>query len=244
MRKIYIITMHKCASTLQRRVFKSIGITSRYKFKDYAGEMWNNPKLVEEYANDYISYFQQDIQFQKPGAYILGPFRNEFLLTRNRGDALIIMLRNPKATVVSEYVSFAFTHQVPIPRLAKEQFLHQRKSILDLDVDSYALKRLKDFESYYKWIEDNLKKEDLILPFSDLTSRYGMALQKILLFLNLPAWYSFVVRIGVFIAEKKAKNFKSHTTSRVSKYANITLSDDVINSYDRTLAKYEYLWRR
>ena len=240
--KVLIYTKQKCATTLQRRIYKSIALTTDFKFLDFAGEFWKNIELSEKYNLDYNQPLTK-YKFSTERNYLIGPLVKQAHLDESESFYKIITIRNPVEMIISEYVSFGFSHQLPKGGTALDNFIKRRNYIQQTDINQYALERLEEYKEYFEWLVKEINPKTLILPFERLIINKKESLSEILKHLKKPNYIIPILKVLIWIAEKKAKNIKNHKNYRLKFADSLTLNSETEKLILNELNKYTQLWK-
>jgi len=240
--KVLIYTKQKCATTLQRRIYKSISIITNYKFIDFAGLFWKNIELSEKYNLDYNQALVEH-QFLVGKNYLIGPLVRQTYFSDSKYFHKIITIRNPIDMIISEYVSFGFSHQVPKGRTAANIFMKRRNYIQQTEINKYALGRIEEYAVYFDWLIKEVDSKTLILPFDKLIRHKDKSLSEILKHLKKPTYIKPILKILIWIAEKKARNLKNHRNYRRTFESDLALNSETKQIVLKELNKYEQLWK-
>ncbi|HEY2090554.1 MAG TPA: sulfotransferase domain-containing protein [Thermoanaerobaculia bacterium] len=76
----------------------------------------------------------------RPRGYVYSPFGGPIEGVSFDGFRVILMVRDPRDLLVSEYFSVAFSHMLPADRAKRREFAARRRFAIENGVDAYALR--------------------------------------------------------------------------------------------------------
>lgn len=186
---ILVLTHHKAASTFLRRMLTS-SLTVRYKVLDYAGDYWKRPAEERRWQSVYEMLNEEPEAYFTDTGHIYGPLRDTIDIDLDRFRRVIVA-RDPAETLVSEYVSFGFTHPLP-PEAggARKAFLARREAIRAMSVDAYADKAMERLHVRMCELAQAQDASALILPYAQIVRQPAEAIARFLDFANIatPSW--------------------------------------------------------
>ncbi|MCJ2180435.1 hypothetical protein [Novosphingobium album (ex Hu et al. 2023)] len=162
---ILILTHHKAASTLLRRILLA-SPDPRYKVVDYAGTFWKTPEEQKSWSSVYEKLNEDPGRFFKATEHIYGPLRDAVDIDP-MGFRRVIIARDPVRTLESEYVSFAHTHPEPEGGKARAAFMERRETMKALTADEYALEAMPRLFKRFTELHE-VSDGALILPYEML----------------------------------------------------------------------------
>lgn len=182
MKSVYFFTLHKCASSLfaKRILPMAVGLTH----VNYAAQIFRyGEAAVSEaivFRDEGFLYGPIRLSAPKDGpAYraVVKPAIDQCL---SDGCVGLVMVRDPRDILISEYYSFGFTHGISKHPEVSSWQLNVRENIASMTLDEYVLDRapsvLANLLELYK-ISENcsqheiLRYEDLIEDFDLFVSR-------------------------------------------------------------------------
>ncbi|HEY4775836.1 MAG TPA: sulfotransferase domain-containing protein [Xanthobacteraceae bacterium] len=169
----FVLGVRKSGSSMFNRVCRLLAKYNSYNFVDVAGSMFSNNINVGLWNTDPSLN-----QLLLPGN-VYGGFRNYPLsIAANplfRDGKKVLLVRDPRDALVSEYFSNAYSHSVPSEKIAvaggaRQNILQQRQAALSTDIDSYVSQRaelmratLVDYEPLLDDVNTKLfRYEDII----------------------------------------------------------------------------------
>jgi hypothetical protein len=177
-RCFFVLGIRKCGSTLFNKICRPLALQNSTNYVDVAGTFFKSNITVGEWVNDAGM-----LALLRPGnAY--GGFRampkcfQEARAFEN--GRKILLIRDPRDALVSEYFSNAYSHQIPKAAPdeggARSNLLTQRQLALDSSIDEYVTSRAKlmrrTFSEYKFLFSDPMTKifkyEDVISHKRDL----------------------------------------------------------------------------
>lgn len=195
---IFILGVRKSGSTLLNRIWLKSARRMGMPFLDMAGGLFNKDVRAGQWANDpaIASVFQ-------PG-YVYGGFRTPYLHFSEspafKSAKKILLVRDPRDALVSQYFSTLKTHALPAEGGAaggaSEQLLRQREAAKSMSIDDYVLLNARSFRrtllEYVPLLDDpNLK----LFKYEDVILEKALWIQKMLRHAELPAPAPFIERL-------------------------------------------------
>lgn len=177
---ILFFTTHKCASSFMPKLFAYL-CKHRLSLKtaDLISYLTYTLDATQE-AHGFLS--KTPYPLHRSGV-LYGPFRFFVPVPCMEDYKIILMLRDPRDIIVSNYYSTAFSHPIPINPDKQKVYLARRNRVLKMTVEEYALDQAdfwrRRLELYAERLlpRDNvtfLKYEDMILHtdkwFSELST--------------------------------------------------------------------------
>jgi len=98
-----------------------------------------------------------------PNGIFYGPFRRMFALPDLERYRIILMLRDPRDVIVSNYFSRAFSHPTPSNKARAKTFLKQRSDLQGRDINEYATGPYADqmLSIYSEYCEQLVRARDV-----------------------------------------------------------------------------------
>jgi hypothetical protein len=182
----FILSVRKSGSSMFNRVAQLLCRYNDYNFVDVAGSLFNKNIRVGEWVRD--PSFGEIIR----GGNVYGGFRTfpSGLIDNPvfQGAKKVLLVRDPRDALVSEYFSNAFSHSIPKKTEeegARENLLVQREAALATPIEEYVVNRAKmmgrTMNEYGPILSDPnlllLKYEDIIFDkrrmISDVVKHFG-----------------------------------------------------------------------
>jgi hypothetical protein len=197
---IFVLGVRKSGSTLLNRL--AIAFAKRYKlpFVDIGGGFFSQDLKVAQWVNDPVV-----AELFKPG-YMYGGFRatyDHFLPSPAFQNARkILLVRDPRDALVSQYFSTIKTHSVPAATQgeggAAAQLLKQRAEASTMTIDDYVIMNARAFkrtlEGYLPLLGDPKLK---LFRYEDVIQDKGPWIRKMLDGMGLPKHKDFIERMVV-----------------------------------------------
>jgi hypothetical protein len=174
----FVLGIRKCGSTLLNKICLSLAKLNEANFVDVAGSFFRADLNVGRWVNDAAVQ-----KILRPGN-VYGGFRNIPHCLRETpsfaNGRKVLMIRDPRDAMVSEYFSNAYSHAIPsmdeTSPGASSNLLTQRKKALESTIDDYVRGRAKlmrrtFFEYESLWSDPNvlrLRYEDVIFAKREL----------------------------------------------------------------------------
>ena len=142
---VLFFTTHKCASTYMEKIFNYLntnylGLTS-INIESY---LWNN------FNQDVFQILQekQSIIFRSKGIFY-SPLHQFISIDNIQNYCILLMLRDPRDVLVSNYYSLAYSHTLPKNQKRSQSFLEKRKKVQSMTIDEFVLSRANRFYKVY-----------------------------------------------------------------------------------------------
>lgn len=140
----FILGVRKSGSSMLNRVARQLARYNNYNFIDVGGRLFSNNIRVGQWIKD-----PSFAEIVRPGN-VYGGFRNypsgfEHNRTFREGRK-ILLVRDPRDALVSEYFSSAYSHSLPVTGGDDGQradMLDQRRQALNSSIDEFVLSRAK-----------------------------------------------------------------------------------------------------
>lgn len=175
---VFIFSTHKCASTFLNALIKNLAEGEGKKHIDIETYLATRPNLRDElYSNESFT----NTLFQNKGCYF-GVFRYAFSkLPPVSGQKIVLVLRDPRDILTSQYFSIAFSHPV-----LTSKFLKKRESALAMGIDKHVLEMTPRFlKTYSDYLEKFANRSDvLLIRYEDLVTDFESVLSKLLDFID------------------------------------------------------------
>ncbi len=238
----FVLGIRKCGSSILNSMLNDLGRLNGYPFVDVGGGFFSANVPEQDWRDDPAS-----LQALAPG-YVYGGFRAmpmAFAQSPIYRDARkILLVRDPRDALVSEYFSIAYSHGVPEAQEgsaggARAEFLALREQALSTRIEAMVVERaglLRDtFLEYAAAASDRLTKvyryEDVILAkrpwLQDMADHFGWQAGSLAFIDGMMGW-----------ADKVPEQEHSHAFIRrvVPGDHRDKLSPEIIAELDRILA--------
>jgi hypothetical protein len=166
-------TVHKSASTFFNRYLKELSSETTHTYVDvngYFGTMGAKGLEVQQEAG-FINKV-----FRKTG-FIYGPLRNYIPVTDMEQYPVVLVLRDPRDVLTSQYFSIKNSHPLVTPELIK-----RRKLALQSTIDEHVLSNQSDrfVKTYTEYIDNLIDKPNvLFIKYEEVISDFKNCLTKI-----------------------------------------------------------------
>ncbi|MBE9047651.1 sulfotransferase domain-containing protein [Pleurocapsales cyanobacterium LEGE 10410] len=176
-KSILFFTIHKCASTYMQKCMKYIN--EKYLNLNYVnleGYVYQN---FDCNIYQLINQEKQNLFYQKGNLY--SPLRKYIPVKEIERYHVLLMLRDPRDVIVSNYFSTAYSHSLPPRKNQKRIFLERRLNLQKLTIDEYAIQSAHHFYQRYSDYCNYLIKERNVqhLKYEDFVEDFNLWLQKL-----------------------------------------------------------------
>jgi hypothetical protein len=179
----FVLGIRKCGSSMLNRVARLLAKYNGYNFVNVAGRMFNETMTVGEWVRD------ESMERIIKDGNVYGGFRSFPHALRDNpryvGGEKILLVRDPRDALVSEYFSNAYSHALPSADDsggARRELLSERSAALSTSIDEYVIRRApimrRTFEEFAPVLNDPtthifryediiFKKEILVLGIAE-----------------------------------------------------------------------------
>ncbi len=174
-RSVLFFTHHKCASTFLPKVIRGICTTDKrlrhLNYSNLTSDVGWRFGFGSRFPSE-LDWFtlNSDILFKKSG-HCYGPFRYPFVFPGWEYFKSVFFLRDPRDSLISRYHSFGFSHGVPKDKVTQVDFLKERTSIQNTDINSYCIRMAREWSkpvlSTYKQMINTCSHAPLVLFYED-----------------------------------------------------------------------------
>ena len=143
-KSVFFMSVHKSGSTLLNNVVKELCSCLEYSFVDIQSHFFNTG-IPDNNIPDHTSEI-----FKKNG-YVYSGFRyfpHQYEIEPLDDCKLILLLRDPRDAVVSQYFSITKSHPMPGSAHGGELYDHMkemRKNFSEMDIDEFCLQEIQGF---------------------------------------------------------------------------------------------------
>lgn len=134
----FILGVRKSGSSILNSIVGALAGMNDIQFIDVAGTLFKSGLRVSDWQND-----SSLCELLRPGN-VYGGFRNFpsglTCAPQFRGSRKILMVRDPRDALVSEYFSNAYSHSIPQGGSGRSAMLAERDAALSSDLQSYVLR--------------------------------------------------------------------------------------------------------
>ena len=234
-----VLTHHKAASTLLRRLVK-LNWDYRFTNVDYAGEYWSAKEQERAFGDVYEKINKQPIDYFDSSDHLYGPLRKS--VDHNfEGFTKLIIARDPVSTLHSEYVSFAYTHPAPSRGVPRQAFLDRREKLLIIGLEGYIKERYPELLLRMSELADYSKQQDtFVLPYELILKNRKQFIEKFYQSVGSKVPIALVC-FGLNIIERKA-GVRRHR-SRNEKFNSVKMSTGLQREIALEFDKYKQLWK-
>ncbi len=172
---IIVFTVHKCASSFISQSMRDLALSADVLPIDLdAYFTMTDDSRYQLYKDD--RFLQQ--AFRKKG-YYYGPFRSYRPIPDLDQYKVVLILRDPRDVLVSQYYSAAYNHPV-----INRKILTNRKEILKKSIDEHVVVKADDFVTIYREYCDKLLHQDyvLFLRYEEMVSEFENWLNRLTAF--------------------------------------------------------------
>jgi hypothetical protein len=170
----FVLGVRKSGSSILNSMMTSLAQHNGLPFVDLAGQLFGAGFRVPDWQND------KDLATVIRGGNVYGGFRNApiglFDLPAFRSARKILMVRDPRDALVSEYFSNAFSHSLPTGGAGLQSMKQLREEALSSPLQDFVLSRAaqlgRTMTEYAPLVQDPntrvYRYEDVILHKRDL----------------------------------------------------------------------------
>jgi len=243
----FFFSVHKSGSTLMNNLIKNICDLSNKEFVDIQSFYFNEGVPDTQIPKDTKNIFKEK-------GYVYSGFRyfpHQYDIPCLNECPIIILLRDPRDAVVSQYFSLAKSHPLPgvgIDDSLREQMIKKRKEVLDTDIDDFCLKNIGTFVNkmnVYKDLMDTHPRVKLF-QYEEIIYMKKKWIKSILHFLNWKLEPGEPLKLAnkfniVPVKEEESKHIRQvHPQNYLKKLKPETIQ--AINAkYRETLIRFNYM---
>ncbi len=171
---IIFFTIHKCASTYLKEVFYEISAKNDYI-------PLNLLRYLTEQSNELTDPSFLERTFQTEG-YFLGPFRFYLDIPNLDQYKVLLILRDPRDVLTSDYFSTSYSHPI-----VSERNRLEREAASKMDIDEYVIGKLSIYKARYQMYIDKLigKENVLFMKYEDMIDDFPAWIKRIVDFLDM-----------------------------------------------------------
>lgn len=140
---VFVFGIRKSGSSIMNSMLAAVARFNGLNFVDVAGRLFEEGVDVERWRSDPA------IASLLRGGNVYGGFRNAPSLLLDAPELVhgrsVLLVRDPREALVSEYFSNAFSHSVPAAGEARAQMLVQRARAQSSDVAAYVQRAANSF---------------------------------------------------------------------------------------------------
>jgi len=140
----FVLGVRKCGSSVMNSMLAGLAALNGLGFVDVGGKFFEQDVPEEDWRND-----PESLTLLAPGQ-VYGGFRAMPLVFQNsevfQAGRKILLVRDPRDALVSEYFSIAFTHSLPEavgPDGARAAFLTERAAAQASAIEDFVIRRAK-----------------------------------------------------------------------------------------------------
>lgn len=144
-KSVIFFTTHKCASTYMNKCLSYVN--ERYlnlTHIDFMLYLW----LYSSQDTFEILEKKKSMAFQ-PKGFLYSPLRKYVSIPEIDHYYVLLMLRDPRDVIVSDYYSVAYSHGLSPNKLRGEELLNRRNRVQKMTVDEYAIEKAEHFQKVY-----------------------------------------------------------------------------------------------
>ncbi|PIG90609.1 sulfotransferase domain-containing protein [Gloeocapsopsis sp. IPPAS B-1203] len=163
-------TTRKCASTYMDKCI------------EYLNEKYLNltpvnfESYIWQYSNqDMYQVLEENLTAFQPQGILYAPLRKYVPIKNIENYRILLMLRDPRDVIVSNYYSLGFSHSLPLDEERKKEFLDFRERIQKQSVDEYVIERADRFYRMYDEYCNLIKTQNLQwLRYEDFMQNFDL----------------------------------------------------------------------
>lgn len=156
---VFFMSVHKSGSTLLNNVVKDLCASLDLSFVDIQSFFFNSGIPDNNIPTDTSEIF-------KPKGYVYSGFRyfpHQYEINPIDSCKLILLLRDPRDAVVSQYFSITKSHPMPGNKHSGELFDHmkeRRQSYSKMDIDEFCIQEIEGFIKKLETYDSLIKGHD------------------------------------------------------------------------------------
>jgi hypothetical protein len=244
---VFFMSVHKSGSTLMNNMVRAACGMLEYEFVDIQSHFFNTGVADSDIPPETSTIFQ-------PKGYVYSGFRyfpNQYEIPCLNDCPLIVLVRDPRDAVVSQYFSLAKSHPMPGKDADDKLLKHMeelRASTLASDINEFALREIAGFvkkaETYSEIIQTHPRAR--LFQYEEVIY---MKKKWIMSMLNFLGWkmkpgqpMNLANRFNVVPkAEDASKHIRQvHPQNYLTKLSPDTIAE-INKTYASTLLRYNYL---
>lgn len=140
----FALSVRKSGSSIFNNIVAALANMNGVTFVDVAGKLFEHGVSVAQWQRSI-----ELLKIVQPGN-VYGGFRNmPFAMIESpyfKQSRKLLMVRDPRDALVSEYFSNAYSHSLPTSGSARDQMIALRESALQTNMESYIIRRAKDLK--------------------------------------------------------------------------------------------------
>lgn len=243
----FFMSVHKSGSTLMNNMIRAACQMLDYEFVDIQSHFFNTGVSDSDIPSETSEIF-------KPKGYVYSGFRyfpNQYDIPCLNDCPLIVLVRDPRDAVVSQYFSLSQSHPMPGKDADDKLFKHmeeQRKATLGSDINEFALREVGSFVKKLETYSEILKTHPKARLFQYEEVIY-MKKKWLMSMLNFLEWkmkpgqpMNLANRFNVVPkAEDASKHIRQvHPQNYMTKLSPETIAE-INKTYASTLLRYNYI---
>ena len=144
LQSVFFMSVHKSGSTMMNNVVREICKILEYEFVDIQSFFFNNGIPDSAIPENTGNIF-------KPKGYVYSGFRyipHQYPIACLTDCPVIILLRDPRDAIVSQYFSVSQSHPLPgegLDSRLREKMIAERERALNMDIDKFCLLNIGGF---------------------------------------------------------------------------------------------------
>lgn len=244
---VFFMSVHKSGSTLMNNMIRAACQMLEYEFVDIQSHFFNTGIADTDIPSETSGIF-------KPKGYVYSGFRyfpHQYEIPCLNDCPLIVLVRDPRDAVVSQYFSLAQSHPMPGKDADDKLLKHMeqvRKATLASDINEFALREIGGFVRKLETYSDILKTHPKARLFQYEEVIY-MKKKWVLAMLNFLGWkmqpgqpMQLANRFNVVPkAEDASKHIRQvHPQNYMNKLSPETIKE-INQKYSATLLRYHYI---
>lgn len=164
-----LFTSQKCASTFLDKFIGSVAVDQGLTSYNYESLIWN----ISSVETEVVLQEKRERIFSRSGA-LYGPIRRFVDVPNLANRNILLVLRDPRDVVVSEYYSVAYSHALPGNKRSRDRYLIRRERAKSQTVDEYAVEAAYRYkEVYSQYAKHLLGKENVtFLTYEEMVADF------------------------------------------------------------------------
>lgn len=176
-KSVIFFTTHKCASTYMS---KCMGYINEKYLKlihiNFMSYLW-----LYSSQDTFEILEKKKYQAFQPQGFLYSPLRKYVSIPEIDRYYVLLMLRDPRDVMVSEYYSVAYSHPLSLNQKRKEELLNRRNIVREKTIDEYVIEKAPHYHKVYSEYCNHLvkNKNTFVLKYEDFMLNFDSWLNQL-----------------------------------------------------------------